>query len=163
MSPTAPAATRRCYEMCRRRCRTLASARVLDYLYWCHRRHGRATPSRAQIAGATGYCERTVTRAVGELEALGALRVYRDPPHRLKNGTYTRARTNLYRLKWPPRACSHRGDMDGTSKPLREAVEPAGASRRRSTAPSSAVPRTVAGHKTGCSCYSCYYGPGGAT
>ena len=103
MSATAPATRRRCYDMARRRCRTLAAVRVLDYLYWCTCRHGRATPARAQIAGATGYCERTVTRAVTELETIGAVRVWRDPPHRCDDGTYTRARTNLYRLKWPPR------------------------------------------------------------
>lgn len=102
MTATAPAAIRRLYEMARRRCRTLAATRVLDYLYWCVRRFGRATPSRTQIATATGYTERTVTRAVAELEGAGTLKVWRDRPH-CADGTWRRARTNLYRLTWPPR------------------------------------------------------------
>lgn len=129
MIATAAAAVRRLYDLARRRCRTLAAVRVVDYLYWCSCRFGRATPSRAQIAAATGYCERTVTRAVAELELTGTLKVWRDTPHRRDDGTFTRARTNLYRLKWPPRAVNAlvapRGHGMHVKAPSR-ALEPAG-------------------------------------
>src|SRR5881628_3227774 len=86
-----------------RRCRTLTAAKVVEHLARLEAKHGQATPSRAGIAQAIGRCERSVSRAVGELEAAGALSVVRDRPHCRKDGTWGRHRTNLYRLKWPPK------------------------------------------------------------
>lgn len=130
MAPSAPAAVRRQYEMARRRCRTLSAVRVLDYLYWCFRRFsGRPSPSQAQIAAGTGYCVRTVGRAVAELEGAGVLTVWRDTPHKREDGTFTRARTNLYRLRWPKPLVAPSGHSCHVQAPLR-ALVPAGASKR---------------------------------
>lgn len=86
-----------------RRCRTMSAVRVAQYLATLEGRYEKVVPSRERIAAATGICERSVTRAIAELEAAGAVRVWRDTPHCRKNGTWTRGRTNLYRLTWPPK------------------------------------------------------------
>lgn len=95
---------RRRFDMALKRCRTLTAARVLLYLHKLERRHDRITPSRAQIAAGVGRCERSVTRAIAELETAGAVRVWRDRPFKRRNGSYTRGRTNLYRLTWPAKS-----------------------------------------------------------
>jgi hypothetical protein len=83
------------------------------------RRYNVATPKRAHMARRFGCSERTITRNVRALEDAGWLTVVRDPPRRLSDGTYTRARTNLYRLHTPRNPRSHRRDTPVTSKPLR--------------------------------------------
>ena len=102
------------YQMALRRCRTLTAARVLTYLHRLEQKHRQVTPARAQIAQGIGRCERSVTRAVAELETIGAVAVWRDPPHKRQDGTFARARTNLYRMKWPRRGRVVPGRTDGT-------------------------------------------------
>jgi hypothetical protein len=122
-----PAGRARRLGMILRRCRTLTAARVVEHLARLEAKHGQATPSREGIAKAIGRCERSVSRAVGELEAAGALRVVRDRPHCRQDGTWARHRTNLYRLTWPPKDRVVPGGTEGTRVSRlcdSEAIEP---------------------------------------
>ena len=78
------------FQMGLRRCRTLTAALVLTYLHRLERKHRQVTPKQVDIAKGIGRCERSVTRAVAELEGAGVLAVWRDPPHKRQDGTYTR-------------------------------------------------------------------------
>ncbi len=141
-----PAARARRLGMILRRCRTLTAARVIEHLARLEAKHGQATDSRENIARAVGRCERSVSRAVGELERAGALAVYRDRPHCRQDGTWARHRTNLYRLKWPPKGRVAPGGTEGTRVSRlcdSEAIEP-GRRRPQAARPSSsAVPLTL--------------------
>jgi len=125
-----PAGRARRLGMILRRCRTLTAARVVEHLARLEAKHGQATPSRAGIALAIGRCERSVSRAVGELEAAGALTVVRDRPH-YRDGAWTRQRTNLYRLKWPPKDRIIPGGTEGTRVARLSDSEAIGPGRRR--------------------------------
>ena len=130
--PRDDGAGRRRLTMILKRCRTLAAAKVAEYLAYLARRKGSATPSRAAIAAHIGRCERTVSRALGELESIGAVRVWRDPPHRRTDGTFTRRRTNLYVLCWPPKALVAPTGHACPVYALSEAIEPTGDAAGRS-------------------------------
>jgi len=120
---------RRRVDMIVRRCRTLTAVRVVHYLARLEQMHDRITPSRAGIARAIGRCERSVSRAIGELEAVGAVDVWRDRPHGRKDGTWTRRRTNMYRLKWPPKSANAQVAQRGHAMPIYaipKALEPTG-------------------------------------
>ena len=124
--------TRR-FHMIMLRCRRLTrtAGLVVEHLHWLENRKATvATPSRAGMAAAIGRSERSVSRAVGELERAGLVAVWRDRPHCRRDGTWARTRTNLYRLKWPPRTAppahrprSRRCDM-GVPSMHSEAIEP---------------------------------------
>jgi len=122
-----------------RRCRTLTAVLVVEHLSRLEAKHDRVTPSREGIAQAIGRCERSVSRAVGELEAAGAVDVWRDRPHGRKDGTWTRRRTNLYRLKWPPKVAKDQVGRKGHALPVyafHKAIEPTGGAHS-SAAPAS--------------------------
>lgn len=108
------AGRRRRLGMIIRRCRTLTAVLVVEHLARLEAKYGQATPSREGIARSIGRCERSVSRAVAQLEAAGALKVTRDTPHCRQDGTWARHRTNLYRLKWPPKGRVAPGGTEGT-------------------------------------------------
>lgn len=91
----------RAYNLARRRAPTLTVVRVVDDIERCHRQHGRATPSVEGMARRCHRSERSVIRATGWLEAAGYLAVVRDRAHCRADGTWRRARTNLYRIRFP--------------------------------------------------------------
>lgn len=146
---TDAAARARRFAMIVRRCHTLSKSAILvaEFLHRLELKHDRVFPSRAVIARAIGRCERSVSRAVGELEAAALVDVCRDRPHARKDGSWTRARTNLYRLKWPPRdppparkPRSLRCDMEVPSMTRSESVDP-GRRRHLAASPSSSRAR----------------------
>jgi len=136
-----PAGRARRLGMIIRRCTTLTAVLVVEHLARLEAKHGQATPSREGMARAIGRCERSVSRAVGELERAGAVRVVRDRPHCRQDGTWARHRTNLYRLTWPPRDRVAPGGNEGTRVSHlsdSKAIGP-GRRRRQTARPSSGV------------------------
>ncbi len=132
-----------------RRCRGMGETAVLvvEHLDRLEDKYGRATPSRAGIAAAIGRCERSVSRAVGKLEAAGIVDVWRDKPHAV-NGEWCRRRTNMYRLKWPPKVAKAQVDKRGHALHVyafHEAIEPVGGVTRAAPTPTSVPALTLFG------------------
>jgi Helix-turn-helix domain len=128
------------------RCRTTTAARVVAHLAYLEDKHGQATNSRENIAKAVGRCERSVSRAIGELEAAGAVQVWRDTPRKCQDGVFRRRRTNLYRLKWPPKAAKPQVATKGHAMPVyafHEAIEPDGGAQSAAPTPSGDAERTL--------------------
>jgi len=63
-----------------------------------------------------------VIRATQALKKAECLTIKTDPPHRRRDGSYFRARTNLYGIKFPRKPWWDRRDISDTS--TRSAVEP---------------------------------------
>lgn len=91
----------RAYRLARRRSTTFTEIAVVDDLERCHRKYGRPTPSVVDIARAVGRSTRSVIRATRALAARGHLHVVQDRPVKLRDGTFTRHRTNLYVIRFP--------------------------------------------------------------
>jgi hypothetical protein len=137
---------RRRLAMIVRRCRTLTAVLVIEHLARLEGKYDRITPSREGIAKAIGRSERSVSRAVGELEAAGAVAVWRDRPHGRKDGTWCRKRTNMYRITWPPANRETPGRPEGTRVSRlsdSQAIDPNGGARTSAPTPLDPVALTL--------------------